>query len=135
MATICDITEADESATGKAEALRALAEVARRFFGGAETLGVVASYERAALRAGATPDEADAVIWAERPHKGGLDDTTINRTNLLAWLRNQMSGCDSMAHIEPGRAEFWRAVKAAYRDCLYTVEHMGQQPPDAPGGQ
>ncbi len=55
---ICDVTEADESATSKEAALRALeAQVMKN-----ETHGIIAMYEMAALEAGATVAETEAII-------------------------------------------------------------------------
>ena len=53
------ITEADEAATSKAQALANLREQVIK----GETMGVIDMYERAALTAGATYDEVEAVVF------------------------------------------------------------------------
>ncbi len=56
-----DRTEADEAATDLATALLNLEDILRRHTQGLETVGVVALYEEAARKQGATPDMIEAV--------------------------------------------------------------------------
>lgn len=62
MADIADITEADESATSKAQALANVAGFAVAYFSGRETYGVLSMYEEAAVNAGCRRGEVDAVV-------------------------------------------------------------------------
>lgn len=56
-----DRTEADEAAPDLATALRNLEDILGRHTQGLETAGVVALYEEAARKQGATPDMIEAV--------------------------------------------------------------------------
>ena len=60
------VTEADEQAKTKGEALSNVAAKAMGYFSGRETYGVFAMYEEAAVNAGCRRAEVEAVVEASR---------------------------------------------------------------------
>ena len=62
MAHIAAVTEFDEQVAGKTDALNRLRRVAAQYRRGEETYGIMSAFERAALRAGASPAECEQAI-------------------------------------------------------------------------
>lgn len=82
-----DVSEADEAATSKVRALANLRAQVER----SETQGVIAMYERAAWRAGATVAETDVVLTEARgdARLRKTDPDLGSELKKLAWLHGR----------------------------------------------